>query len=159
LHIRAIILEPAMQRPTFISSIIYRDQRAAMQWLEKAFGFEVSEILVDGQNKILHAEMTFGDGVIMIGSQWLDWTCSPAALDGKNTQRIHVRLAADVDAHYERARAAGAVIVMEPQDQFYGDRTYVARDLDGHYWSFAQPVREVSWDEMRALVSGGKVGA
>jgi uncharacterized glyoxalase superfamily protein PhnB len=148
-----------MQRPTFISSVIYRDQRAAMQWLENAFGFEVSEVLVDGQNKILHAEMTFGDGVIMIGAEWLDWTCSPAALDGKNTQRIHVRVAADVDAHCERARAAGAVIVMEPKDQFYGDRTYVARDLDGHYWSFAQPVREVSWDEMRALVSGGKVGA
>jgi uncharacterized glyoxalase superfamily protein PhnB len=148
----------ALPRPTFISSIIYKDQRAAIAWLEKAFGFEVSELLVDGQDNILHAEMSFGDGVIMIGSEWFTWTRSPAAVDGANTQRLHVRVTDDVDAHCERARAAGAAIVKEPEDQFYGDRTYIAKDLEGHHWSFAQPKREVSWDEMRRMAGAGKVG-
>jgi uncharacterized glyoxalase superfamily protein PhnB len=147
-----------LERPTFISSVVYRDQRAAMAWLEKAFGFTVSEVLVDGQDRILHAEMSFGDGVVMIGAEWLDWTASPAVTGGRNTQRIHVRVARDIDAHYEQARAAGARIVMEPKDQFYGDRTYVAMDLDGHYWSFGQPVREVSWEEMRRITRSRATG-
>jgi uncharacterized glyoxalase superfamily protein PhnB len=146
-----------MDRPTFISSVVYRDQRAAMAWLEKAFGFEISELLVDGNDKILHAEMTFGGGVIMIGSEWFDWTRSPADVGGKNTQRIHVRLDTDIDAHCERARAAGATIVGEPADQFYGDRTYGAMDLEGHRWSFAQPKREVSWEEMRRMARNGEI--
>jgi uncharacterized glyoxalase superfamily protein PhnB len=137
-----------MHRPTFISSVVYKDQRAALAWLERAFGFEVSELLVDGKGQIAHAEMTFEEGVIMVGSEWFDWTRSPAALDGKNTQRIHVRLKEGVDAHCERARRAGAQIVMEPADQFYGDRTYMAQDPEGHHWSFAQSVRQVSPEQI-----------
>ena len=147
----------ALPRPTFISSVVYRDQRAAMAWLEKAFGFEVSELLVDGQDKILHAEMSFGDGVVMIGSEWFTWTRSPAAVEGMNTQRIHVRIDSDVDAHCARARAAGAVIVKEPEDQFYGDRTYIARDLDGHHWSFAQAKRAVPSEEIQRMARAGEL--
>lgn len=138
----------AIHRPAFISSLVYRDSRAALKWLETAFGFEVSELLVDGQDRIIHAEMRHGDGVIMVGSEWADWTASPASVGGKNTQRIHVRIQSGIDAHCEHARQAGARIVMEPADQFYGDRTYIAADLEGHHWSFAQPVREVSEAEI-----------
>jgi len=145
-----------MNRPTFISSVVYRDQRAAIAWLEKAFGFELSEVLEDGDGKILHAEMTFGEGIIMIGSEWFEWARSPANVDGKNTQRVHVHLDTDVDAHCARARAAGAVIVGEPQDQFYGERTYGVRDPEGHHWSFSQTQREVSWDEMRRMAKSGQ---
>jgi uncharacterized glyoxalase superfamily protein PhnB len=142
--------EPSMaiHRPAFVSSLVYRDPRAALKWLETAFGFELSELLVDAQDRIMHAEMTHGDGFIMVGSEWTDWAASPLSVDGKNTQRIHVRLSSGIDEHCERARRAGAKIVMEPADQFYGDRTYMAVDPDGHHWSFAQPVREVSWEEM-----------
>lgn len=63
---------------------------------------------------------------------------------------------ADVDAHCARARAAGARIVAEPTDQFYGDRTYRAADPEGHHWVFAQHVRDVPADEMSAN-SGLKV--
>jgi len=146
-----------MNRPAIIPTVIYRDPRAAMVWLEKAFGFEVSELLADGDDKILHAEMSFGGGVIVIGSQWVDWTRSPAAGGGLNTQLINVRLDSDADAHCERARAAGALIVQEPSDQFYGDRTYMAQDLDGHHWSFGQPKREVSWEEMRRMAKAGQL--
>lgn len=136
------------RRPAFIPSLAYKDNRAALKWLESAFGFEPSEILTDAEGKIVHAEMTYEDGVVMIGTEWADWTRSPVSLGGKNTQRVHVRVPRGIDEHCARARGAGAKIVMEPADQFYGDRTYVATDPEGHYWSFSQPVRNVSNEEM-----------
>ena len=135
-------------RPSFIPSLAYRDNRAALAWLQKAFGFEPSEVLTDAEGKIVHAEMTYGDGVVMIGTEWADWTRSPASMGGKNTQRVHVRLERGIVEHYARAQQAGARSIMEPADQFYGDRTYVVTDPEGHYWTFAQPVRDVSRQEM-----------
>lgn len=135
-------------RPAFIPALVYKDNRAALEWLQKAFGFEPSEILTDAQGHIVHAEMSHGDGVVMIGNEWADWTRSPASLGGKNTQRVHVRLQRGIDEHCARARQAGAKIVMEPADQFYGDRSYIAADLEGHHWTFSQTVRNVSTEEM-----------
>jgi uncharacterized glyoxalase superfamily protein PhnB len=135
-------------RPVFIPSVAYKDNRAALKWLEAAFGFEPSEVLTDAQGNIVHAEMSFGDGVVMIGGEWADWTRSPATLGGKNTQRVHVYLRDGIEEHYRRARQAGARVVVELADQFYGARTYVATDPEGHYWTFAQPVRNVPRDEM-----------
>lgn len=139
---------PAFPRPSFIPSVIYKDNRAALKWLQDAFGFEPSEVLTDADGNIVHAEMSHGDGVVMIGNEWADWTRSPQAVAGANTQRIHVRINRDIDAHCERARRAGAKIAMEPADQFYGDRTYMAVDPEGHHWTFAQSVRETSLKEM-----------
>ncbi|HUI59073.1 MAG TPA: VOC family protein [Steroidobacteraceae bacterium] len=141
-------MSTATPRPSFIPSLAYKDNRAALQWLQNAFGFEPSEVLTDAGGNIVHAEMTHGDGVVMIGTEWADWTRSPASLGGKNTQRVHVRIERDIDEHCARACRAGARIVKEPEDQFYGDRTYIAADLEGHYWTFAQPVRDVSNKEM-----------
>jgi len=92
--------------------------------------------------------MSHGDGIIMVGSEWADWTRSPASLGCKNTQRIHVRIDQGIDQHCERARKAGAKIVKELADQFYGERTYIAADLEGHHWTFSQPIRNVSREEM-----------
>lgn len=136
------------RRPAFIPSLAYKDNRAALTWLETAFGFEPSEVLTDVEGNIAHAEMTHDDGVVMIGSEWADWTRSPASLGGKNTQRVHVRIESGIDEHCARARRAGAKIVKEPADEFYGDRTYIAADLEGHYWTFSQPVRNVTKEEM-----------
>jgi len=136
------------RRPSFISSLAYRDNRAALAWLRDAFGFEPSEVLTDAEGNIVHAEMTHGDGVVMIGTEWTDWTRSPASLGGKNTQRIHVRIERGIDEHCARARQAGARIVREPEDQFYGERSYIAADPEGHCWTFSQPVRSVSNEEM-----------
>ena len=135
-------------RPAFIPSIIYKDNRAALEWLQDAFGFEASEILTAANGDIVHAEMSHGDGVIMIGSEFAEWTKSPASIGGKNTQRVHVRLGRGIDEHCARARQAGATIAMEPADQFYGDRSYMAVDPEGHHWTFSQPVRNVSKEEM-----------
>ena len=97
-----------------------------------------------------HSEMRLGDALIYVGREWTSDVASPAALGGKNTQTIHLHLRDGIDAHCAHAKAAGAEILMEPEDQFYGDRTYRARDLEGHNWTFGQDVREVSEAEMEA---------
>jgi uncharacterized glyoxalase superfamily protein PhnB len=132
----------------FRPSVNYQDDRAALEWLEKAFGFEPSLIVTDDSGKIVHAAMKFDGAEVMIAREWSDITRSPKALGGKNTQQIHVQVQADIDEHCARARAAGATIVAEPSDQFYGDRTYRALDLEGHLWTFGQAVKTLTMNEM-----------
>jgi uncharacterized glyoxalase superfamily protein PhnB len=144
------------RRPTFSPSIYYRDPFAALDWLEKAFGFERSMVITEADGRLGHSEMRFGDGHIMVGREWADYMASPVSLGGKNTHGIHVQLRDGIDAHCARARAAGAAILREPADQFYGDRTYAARDPEGHVWSFAQTVRTVTREEAEAA-SGLKI--
>lgn len=134
----------------------YRDPKAALEWLERCFGFEVT-MAIDGPPdapEMCHYEMSCsaGRGRIMVGAEWAQFARSPASADGANTQTVHVQLAGDVDGHCERARAAGAEIVAEPEDQFYGDRTYRAIDLEGHRWTFSARVREVSRAEAEAAI-------
>jgi uncharacterized glyoxalase superfamily protein PhnB len=140
--------------PPFSSAISYRDPKAAYQWLEKAFGFEPVMILLDKDGGLMHSEMSFDGGVIMVGSEWSGDHVSPASIGGKNTQTVHVQLTRGVDAHCERARAAGAEILMEPADQFYGDRSYRARDPEGHIWAFAETVQDTSPEDWAKVFPG-----
>jgi uncharacterized glyoxalase superfamily protein PhnB len=139
------------QRQTFISALSYQDPVAALKWLEHAFGFETAMVIMGRSGAYraeeFHAEMRFGDGVVMIGGEWTESQKSPRSTGGVLTQTVHVHLDEDIDAHCARAREAGAVILAEPSDQFYGDRTYRAADLEGHVWSFGQTVRQVSREE------------
>jgi uncharacterized glyoxalase superfamily protein PhnB len=93
--------------------------------------------------------MQTADGVVMLSPAAGNpaWR-TPASLGGAVTMSLYVYVD-DVDAHCAVARAAGAEIVSELEDMFWGDRTYVARDLAGHRWTFAQAVREVSPDELK----------
>jgi uncharacterized glyoxalase superfamily protein PhnB len=129
------------------SALSYQDPKAALEWLEKAFGFETAMVITDAQGNLAHSEMRFGDSLVMIGSEWSASHKSPKSIQGLNTQTVHVHLDADIDAHCKRARAAGAKILQEPSDQFYGDRTYRAVDPEGHIWSFGQTVRAVSRED------------
>ena len=95
------VIEPP--RPAFIPSVVYKDNRAALEWLQKAFGFEPSMVLTDAQDNIVHAQMSHGDGVVMVSSEFASWTKSPASVGGVNTQRIHVRLEKGIDEHCARA--------------------------------------------------------
>ena len=140
-------MEDPFRRPALGSALFYKNAFAALDWLEKAFGFERTMVITDKEGNLGHSEMRFGDGYIMIGTEWIDYVASPASIGGKNTQSIHVHLVDGIDAHCERARAAGAVILQEPADQFYGDRTYRARDPEGHVWTFGQTVRRVGREE------------
>jgi uncharacterized glyoxalase superfamily protein PhnB len=136
------------KKPTMSCGLACRDPRAELQWLEKAFGFEITMVVEDPNGAIGHSEMAFGDAVVYVGAEWDERHRSPASMGGVNTQSIHIQLAKDLDAHCERARAAGAVIVREPADQFYGDRNYAAVDPEGHVWTFGQTVQEMTFEEM-----------
>jgi len=90
----------------------------------------------------------------MVGTEWDARTRSPASLEGRCTQTVHLHIEDDIDGHCERARAAGAVIVAEPETQFYGDRTYRALDPEGHLWTFGQTVQVMQpeeWDKASGM--------
>ena len=139
----------------FTSSVHYRDPKGALVWLERAFGFEVT-MAIDGPPEapeMCHYEMSCaGRGRIMVGAEWTESVRSPASIEGVNTQRVHVQLPGGVNEHFERARAAGALIEAEPEDQFYGDRTYRAVDPEGHCWTFSAHVRDVTRAEAEAAI-------
>ena len=139
------------------SAVCYQDPKTALEWLEKAFGFETVMVITDAQGNLAHSEMRFGDSLVMIGSEWSASHKSPKSIGGLNTQTVHVHLESDIDAHCARARAAGARIAEEPADQFYGDRTYRAVDPEGHIWTFGQTVRAVSREEAEAASGGLKI--
>ena len=98
---------------TFVPALSYRDPKAALDWLAHAFDFELTMAIdgPDGDATQCHYEMGFeGRGRIMIGAEWNEWMRSPASVDGHNTTSVHVDVTGDIDAHCERARAAGATI-------------------------------------------------
>jgi uncharacterized glyoxalase superfamily protein PhnB len=140
-------MDDPFRRPSVIPAVFYPEPWVMLDWLEKAFGFKRSMVITDEDGKLAHSEMRVGDGLIYVGAEWADYTVSPASVSGKNTQTVHVHLKEGLDAHCETARAAGAVIVREPEDQFYGDRTYSAMDPHGHVWTFGQTVRHVSRED------------
>lgn len=136
--------------PPISSALSYRDPKAALRFLEEAFGFEPTMVILDSEGNLAHSQMRFGEGMIMVGSEWSEDHRSPQSIGGKNTQSVHVHLETDIDAHCDRARRAGAVISQEPATQFYGDRTYRAVDPEGHIWTFGQTVQHMTreqWDK------------
>jgi len=134
-------------RPTLATGVYYRDPIAALRWLEDAFGFEPTMVVMTPEGMLAHSEMRFGDGLIMIGGEGGRHR-SPLALGGASTHGVHVQLTSGIDAHCERARKAGAVIDREPADQPYGDRVYTCFDLEGHSWSFGQTFQTMDRAEM-----------
>ena len=120
-----------------IPGLRYADAPRALAWLCDAFGFE-KHLVVEGENgTIAHAQLTYRNAMIMLGSARDDDGCltvRPADAGGV-TQAPYV-VVDDVDAHCARARAAGAEIVMEPADQDYGGRLYSCHDPEKHLWHF-----------------------
>lgn len=140
--------------PTITPALFYKDPRAALVFLRDAFGFELDFMIEDEGGNLVHSQMMHGEGRVMVGTEWDDDHKSPLSVAGKNTQTMHVQLNEDVDAHCETARKAGAEIMVEPATQFYGDRTYRARDPEGHIWTFARTVEVLTpeeWDRKSGL--------
>jgi uncharacterized glyoxalase superfamily protein PhnB len=123
-------------RPTIYPYMQYRDAKAAIAWLERAFGFRTVMAHPEADGGIAHAELSLGNGMIMLGSckdNGLGMTMPAKA--GGNTQGVYVVIK-DADALYARAQAAGAEIVMSIRDTDYGSRDFSVRDPEGHLWSF-----------------------
>jgi uncharacterized glyoxalase superfamily protein PhnB len=136
--------------PSITPALSYQDPRKALDFLQRAFGFEIAMLIEDEKGNVAHSQMSFGNGMIMVGSEWNEDTKSPASIGRKCTQTVHIHLTDDVDQHCATARAAGAEILQEPDTQFYGDRTYRARDPEGHIWTFGQTVKVMTpeeWDK------------
>jgi uncharacterized glyoxalase superfamily protein PhnB len=116
--------------PTIFPSLRYKDAPRAIEFLVEAFGFE-RQMVVDGDGgTIAHAELSYGDGMVMLGTARDD---SYGSHVGQGWMYVVV---GDVDAHYAQAKAAGAEIVRELEEQDYGSRDYSARDFEGNLWSF-----------------------
>ena len=135
--------------PRISSSVFYDDAATAIDWLVRAFGFEVQERVEDDQGRIVHSQLVLDGGLIMVGQTGLQpdraYQQSPRTVGGANTQSLVIYVD-DADAHCERARAAGAEITVEPATQDYGedywvDRSYGALDPEGHHWWFLQRLR------------------
>ena len=112
---------------------------AVMDFLTKAFDGKEVYAMRDDKGQVQHAEMKVGTSMLMLGRAHGEWHARPANF------YLYVE---DCDALYKKAIAAGAKSLSEPADQFYGDRSYIAADLEGHYWTFAQPLRDVPRQEM-----------
>lgn len=136
-----------LPRPTLGVAVYYKDPRAALDWLEAAFGFERQMVISDADGALVHSQIGFKEAYVMVGSEWADYVASPQSVQGRNTQSISIEIDGAIDAHCERARAAGGVVMREPADQFYGDRTYSIRDPEGHVWHFHQKVADVSRED------------
>jgi uncharacterized glyoxalase superfamily protein PhnB len=123
---------------TVIPTLRYQDSRRAIEFLVEAFGFEIQAVFEDEDGSILHAQLSHGDGMIMLGdnreSEWGRLVTSVAAA-GKPTSGAYV-VVDDAFAHAERARQAGAEIVREPATADYGGAGYTARDPEGNLWDF-----------------------
>ena len=122
---------------TIIPALRYADALAAIEFLTTAFGFE-ARMVVDGDaGAIEHAQLVHGTGMIMLGSSRDDDFGRLLGSDGRSSMSLYV-IVDDVAAHAETARAAGADIVSEPEEQDYGGSNYVVRDPEGHIWSFGE---------------------
>lgn len=124
---------------TIIPTLRYRDASAAIEWLCKAFGFE-KHLVIPGENDtITHAQLVFGNGMIMLGSardNEFNRLQQPQSDVGRVVSQSPYIIVGDVDEHYARAIAARAEVVIAIKDEDYGGRDYSCRDLEGFLWNF-----------------------
>lgn len=139
---------PPKGMPRITPYVFYKDLTEAVEWLCKVFGFSKRFEMPGPDGKPMHAEVQYEDGVIMMGIPRDEGGCkSPADLPGVN-QSLYVYVD-DVDAHFAKAKEAGAEIKLEPADMFWGDRMYAAVDLEGHHWSFATHVKDMAPEDVK----------
>ncbi len=136
-----------MRDPDVIPMLAYEDGPAALDWLSRAFGFKERARMLDASGRLSHGEMQAGEGVIMLATPSPDyqsprhhregcqaaqrWSSVPYIVDGA---LVYVD---DVKNHFQRAKAAGATILSDLQQDEHGHR-YRAEDLEGHRWMFME---------------------
>ncbi len=122
-----------------IPCLRYRNAPAAIEWLSSTFGFEKQLVVPNADGTIAHAQLAFGNGMIMLASvldtEFGRLMKQPDQIVGAETQCAYL-VVANADAVYARAKAAGAAIVLDIKDEDYGGRGFSCRDLEGHLWNF-----------------------
>ena len=128
---------------------IVADGAAAIEFYKKAFGAEERfRLLMPGGDTVMHAQMTIGDSILMIGSEFPPDSLSPKARGGSSVY-LHLYVA-DADALFDRAVKAGCTIKMPVSDTFWGDRYGIVEDLSGHQWSIATHKQDLTQDQLAA---------
>ena len=141
---------PPSNWPRISSAVYYEEAAEAIDWLCRAFGFEVRLKVVGEDGRIKHSQLMYGEGLVMVAQVDApgkpSFRRSPRSLGGAQTQNMMI-FVDDADTHCEHARAAGAIIVSEPKTTDFGadywtDRGYECKDLEGHHWWFFQRLRD-----------------
>lgn len=129
--------------------LLYEDAEAAIAFLTRAFGFTERLRMGDASGAVTHAELEFEGDALMLGAPGGGFrSARSTGVDSPVFTYLYVD---DIDAHCARARAAGAEISSEPENQPYGDRTYRARDPEGLVWHFAETFRNLTPEDLEAL--------
>lgn len=136
---------PPEDMPRITPYLLYEDLTEAISWLTSAFGFEERMRINAPDGRANHVELTLADGLVMAGEPGGDYQNPKHS--GHVTHQVYVYVD-DVDAHCAQAKDAGASILAEPEDTFYGDRRYGVEDCEGHLWYFATHVRDVAPEDM-----------
>jgi uncharacterized glyoxalase superfamily protein PhnB len=142
--------------PSIAAVMRYRDVAAASDWLCAAFGFQ-KQLAATGDTGVVHyAQLTFGDAILMLAqvreTALENYMKQPDEIGGAETQSCYV-LVDDADAHYARARASGAEIIVDIQDDDFGGRSYACRDPESHIWNFG------TYDPWQGKRAGGRQSA
>ena len=125
-----------------IPTLRYRDAHKAIAWLQEAFGFTAQAVYDGPDGTVAHAQLTFGNGMIMLGSagnggEWAKHMAHPDEIAGRSTVGICL-IVTDAAAVYATAKAAGAVILQDLADMDYGGKAFNCKDLEGHMWSIGE---------------------
>ncbi len=136
--------------PRIAPYLLYEDAAAAIDFLTRAYGLRERLRVPTEDGRVSHAELELDGSVVMLGEPGPDYRSPKSA--GTRHALVHVSVD-DVDAHFERARDAGATIIENLAEQPYGDRRYAAEDPEGHQWFFAQHVRDLAPKEWGAVVA------
>ncbi len=129
-------------RIRIIPSLSYRDAKAAINWLCKAFDFKEDAVYQTEDGKIAHAQLTYKGNMIMLGSidsgsAFSKLVKHPTEIGGFVTQSAYIIIDDDeIDKHYDKAKSNGAEILLALKSEDYGGKNYTCKDLEGHIWSF-----------------------
>jgi len=127
---------------TVIPALRYRDALAMIDWLERAFGFSKQAVYMAGKTTVAHAQMTFGNGMVMLGSvdngsKIAPMMAQPDENDGRSTQSTCL-IVSDCETIYATAKTAGAEVILDLAEMDYGGKAFTCRDPEGHLWSIGE---------------------
>ena len=133
--------------PTLTPYIVVRDAKEAISFYQKALGAEVRNVTMTPDDKVMNAQLIFGDSILMLNDEFPDYGSFAPAAGEKVHGTIHIN-SKNIDADFQRAIDAGVEVTMPLEDQFWGDRYGSFRCPFGYNWSMGQRIREMTKEQM-----------